>query len=367
MAMILWHLLVLGIAFLLLAWGAERFVQGALGVSTHLGLSPLMAGVVLVGFTTSFPEMLVSLLAAYQGQPGLSLGNALGSYVTNIGLGIGLIALWVPLRVHSQLLTRELPLLVLSFLLSAMTLLNGHLSRGDGVILLLGLTLLLTILARLTLRPCAQQPADNWAEKATQTSISSQRLPCRTALFQLLLGCAVLLLSSHWLVQHGVALARAWGISDLIIGLTVIAFGTSIPEVAASWASVLKDEPDMAIGNVLGSNMLGILAVTAMPALCSPGPIEPAVIWRDVPIMGLMTLVLVAFMLPHQGICYIGRTKGAVLLGIWILYLWLLAPFSTPPAHAGTMMDLKKTSTAPTLSNTVPANRGEQLKELRKG
>lgn len=318
MALIIWHLFMLGISCLLLAWGAERFVQGALGVSTHCGMSPLLAGVILVGFTTSFPEMLVSFLAAYQGQAGLSLGNALGSYMTNIGLGIGGVAMYIPLRVHSQLLTRELPLLVVALFLGVLTLFDGQLTQRDGCLLLVGFVLFLGGLAYLVLQASQKKEENKWVETASQ--VSTMGFSRRMSWIYLLVGCAVLLVSSHWLVHHGVALARAWGVSDFMIGLTVIAFGTSLPEVAASIASAWKGEPDMAIGNVVGSNMLGILAVTAMPALFSPGPIARTVVLRDLPMMGLMTVILVTFLLPKNGVCDIGRVKGMVLLCVWLVY-----------------------------------------------
>lgn len=301
----------------LLVWSADRFVVGASATARDLGVSPLIIGLVIVGFATSAPEMLVAAFAAWQGNPGLGVGNAVGSNIANIALILGTGALVSPLVSASRILTRELPLLLVVTALAVALLLDQTLGRREGTILLLALAVavaLMFVQARLQ-----RSGADPLVAELTQQIPAS--LPLGRALAELLLGLALLLLSSRMLVWGGVNIAEAFGISDLVIGLTIVAIGTSLPELAAAIASSLKGEHDLVLGNVIGSNIFNTLAVLGLPAVIAPGPIPAEVLTRDLPVMGALTLLLIP-MLAHRpgGRGRIGRWEGLVLLSCFVAY-----------------------------------------------
>jgi cation:H+ antiporter len=310
--------------FVFLVWGADRFVVGAAATARNLGVSPLIIGLTIVGFGTSAPEMLVSAVAAWQGNPGLAVGNAIGSNITNIALILGLTALLTPLAVNSRMLKRELPILTVTMLAGLTLLLDGQLSRLDGTLLLLGLLVMVVWMVRTSLKDRDGDPLGTEFSEEIPSD-----MPMNRALFWVGVGLLVLLLSSRLLVWGAVGIAQALGVSDLIIGLTIVALGTSLPELAASVVSALKGEPDIAIGNVIGSNLFNLLAVLGLPGLISPLAIESAVLTRDYPVMIGLTVMffLMAYGFRGPG-RRINRLEGGLLLACYVGYQTLLY-FST--------------------------------------
>jgi len=301
--------------FLMLAWGADRFVDGASAMARALGVSPLIVGLTIVSLGTSSPEIVVAIMASADGSPGLAIGNALGSNIANIGLVLGLTALIVPVAVRSQLLKREIPVLILVMLLALVLMLDGELGRMDGILLLAGLGLVFCWLIVLGLR--GRQ--DSLQAEYADTIPVSQSM--RVSAMWFVAGLVLLLVGSRLVVWGSVQVAHVFGISDLVIGLTIVAVGTSLPELMASVVSVWKNEPDIAIGNVVGSNMVNILAVLSLPALIHPSAIEPHILSRDMPVMFLFTLAL---LLMARGSGSVSRIEGALLLTGFGAYMFLL-------------------------------------------
>ncbi len=305
--------------FILLVWGAERFVSGASATARHFGVSPLIIGLTIVALGTSAPEILVSAVASWQGNTGLAFGNAIGSNITNISLVLGLTALVIPLKVHSKILKRELPILLLIMFLVLALILDGEMNRGDGLLLVFGLAIMIYWLVQLGLKSRQEDPMN---EEYTQ-EISSD-MPRRRALLWLLAGMLVLFAGSKILVWGAVSIAEFIGISDLVIGLTIIAIGTSLPELAASIISARKGEYDIAIGNVIGSNMFNLLAVMSMPGLIAPGSMSPDILTRDYPWMVVLTIALFIMAYGFRGPGKINRIEGGVLLTAYGYYLYTL-------------------------------------------
>lgn len=247
----IWAVLAVIAGLILLVWSADYFVDGAAATAGHFGMSPLLIGMVIVGFGTSAPEIVVSVLSAMQGSPGIALGNAYGSNITNIALILGITALISPIAVRPQIVRRELPILLAVTALAAAQLFDGELSLADGMVLLLALALIMgyTVLKNMKGKDnIVGDIADEFANPAA-------KMPLSRALMLLILGLVVLVLSSRLLVWGAVSIAQSMGVSDLIIGLTVVAVGTSLPELASSVAAARKGEHDIALGNVIGSNL----------------------------------------------------------------------------------------------------------------
>ncbi|MDQ7012008.1 MAG: calcium/sodium antiporter, partial [Mariprofundaceae bacterium] len=279
---------------------------------------PLIIGLTIVGFGTSAPEMLVSAVASWQENPGLAIGNAIGSNITNIALILGATSLIAPLSVHSSALRREFPVLLLIMFVALGLMLDGELGRMDGALLGIGLGAMLIWLVRLGMRD-RRDPM----QSEFDAEIPSH-MPMLHALLWLVLGFAVLVAGSRLLVWGAVNVAQAFGISDLVIGLTIVALGTSLPELAVSVMSALKKEHDIAMGNVIGSNMFNLLGVLAMPGLIAPGLFPPEVLTRDFPVMIGLTLMVAAMGYGLRGPGRINRLEGAVLLCAYIAYQTLL-------------------------------------------
>ncbi|MBD2857579.1 calcium/sodium antiporter [Spongiibacter sp. KMU-158] len=302
------------LGLVLLVWSADRFVLGASATASILGVSTLVIGILVVGIGTSAPEMLVSGIAAYQGQSGLSVGNALGSNITNIGLILGLTVLFIPLRVKSKLITREIPLLLIVMVLGFFLVRDGNLSRFDGWILIAG------FVAVVFRQIWEARHADNdELEKELEEEIPHD-MSLGVALGWLLLGLVLLMVSARMLVWGAVDLAEYFGISDLIIGLTVVAIGTSLPELAASVVAARKNEHDIAIGNVVGSNLFNLLGVMALPGIIAPSDIDLAVVSRDYPVMLLMTVIFYLSALASRKGRKISRIEGGGFLALYIGY-----------------------------------------------
>ncbi|QKT02907.1 calcium/sodium antiporter [Ectothiorhodospiraceae bacterium 2226] len=312
------YIAAIGVGFALLLWGADRFVTGASALARTLGVSPLVIGLTVVGFGTSAPEMLVSAVAAWQGSPGIAVGNALGSNITNVGLVLGLTALVTPLAVRSETLRREFPILLAIMLVVLLLLLDGEMARWNGLVLLAGMGWVAYWMVSLGLREAADPMAGEYEQELPPP------MPLARALLWLALGLALLLVSSRMLVWGAVGIAEALGVSDLVIGLTVVAIGTSLPELAASLVGALKGEHDIAIGNVLGSNMFNLLAVLGIAGALAPHTLDPQVLTRDFAVMAGFTLALfaMAFGFRRQG--RINRLEGALLFAAYGVYVGVL-------------------------------------------
>ena len=304
------------IGLTLLAWSADRFIAGAASLARHIGLSSLVAGVAVVGLGTSAPEMLVSALAALQGNPGLGIGNAVGSNITNIALVLGVSAVVMPLTIRSILLRRELPLLfgIMIFALALMWDLSFR--RFEGAMLIVALIGLIYWLIRLARRGEREHDALLTEMEAGLPPA----MPLGSALLNTLAGLIVLLLSSRLLVWAAAELAAAVGISDMVIGLSIVAVGTSLPELAASVTSALKGEHDIAVGNVVGSNMFNLLGVLAMPGLLHPGTVEFELVGRDFPVMMGLTALLYLICRTFRSPNHISRLEGGLFVGLFLVY-----------------------------------------------
>ncbi|MDH3980449.1 MAG: calcium/sodium antiporter [Gammaproteobacteria bacterium] len=306
--------------FLLLAWSADRFVEGASAIALNLNISPLVIGLTIVSLGTSAPEIIVSGMAAWQGNSGLAVGNAIGSNIFNIALILGITALIMPLNVHSSIIRRELPMLLLVMAFAWMLLVDGMLGRMDGVLLLAGMAGMLGWLTWEGLKTQAT-PDPVVSEFAGEMPVG---IGIGRAFFLLATGALILLVSSRLLVWGAVSVAQAFGISDLVIGLTIVALGTSLPELAASVTSALKHEHDIAIGNVIGSNIFNLLAVLGLPGLINPIRIDSMVLSRDYPVMLGLTLMLFAMAFGIKGPGRLNRIEGGLLLLAFVAYQTLL-------------------------------------------
>jgi len=308
----------IAIGFVLLIWGADRFIAGAAALAQDLGVPKLLVGLTVVGLGTSAPEMFVAAVASLQGKTGLAIGNAIGSNITNIALILGVTTLVMPLVIQSSVLKRELPVVSVVCVAAVLLMADGHLGRFDGTVLVVGLVAVLIWMARMAK---AGVPASGGDELALDVP---EKAPMGRALFWTLVGLVLLPLSSQLLVWGAVNLANAFGISELVIGLTIVALGTSLPELAASVAGALKGEPEIALGNVLGSNIFNLLVVLAMPALLHPGAVEPAVLTRDGPVMLALTGLLYLMCIGWRGRGQITRIEGGMLLAAFAGYEALL-------------------------------------------
>ena len=312
-------IIVLIAGFVALVWSADRFLSGAAATAANAGMSKMLIGLTVVSVGTSAPEILVAMAAALEGNPLLAVGNAVGSNIANIGMVLGITAIIAPLPFSGATLRTELPWLFGATGLALLLLFDMHLSRIDGVILLSALVFILWgLFRRQTKNPAEISDAIN--EELDELP----EMPMRQALFFLATGLAVLLTSANALVWAATEIATALGVSELIIGLTIVAIGTSLPELAATVGSALKGHTDIAVGNVVGSNILNILAVLAVPAILSPESISHEVFWRDCGMMVALTLLLGLFAYGINSRAIITRFEGAVLILSWICYNYML-------------------------------------------
>lgn len=306
------------IGLTLLVYGADIFVDGAASVARQLGMPPLIIGLTIVGFATSAPEILVGSVSAWQGKTSIAIGNALGSNITNIGLVLGASILILPITVASATIKREYGLMCLSIILAFLLMLDGHLSRIDAAILLVALIVSIGSIVWLAKKSPANDPLKS--EFAQEFSHADS---IAKASIKLLIGLVLLVGGAELLVRGAVFIAEYFGVSDLVIGLTIVAIGTSLPELAASIASILKKEADIAIGNIIGSNMFNMLAVLGIPALINPDYFAKEVLLRDFPTMIGLTLLLGAMVfISSKG--KLIRAEGAALLFCFFAYQYVL-------------------------------------------
>ena len=309
--------MVIIIGFGLLVWGAERFVHGAAAIANNLGVPPLIIGLTVVGIGTSAPEILISIIAAYQGNPSLAVGNALGSNIANIALVLGTTAIVMPLIVKSETLRREYPIMFIVMLVSLLLVIDNHLGRVDGLILFAGLFAMIYWMIQ-----TGKKQKRDIMEKEFEDEIP--HISTQKAILWFTIGLVLLIVSSRGLVWGSVNIAKAAGISDLVIGLTIVAIGTSLPELAASIVSALKKEADLAIGNIIGSNMFNLLAVFGIPGLMHPHVIDPAILERDFTFMIGLSIALFAMAYGFKGEGKITRFEGGLLLCAYIAYMTVL-------------------------------------------
>lgn len=304
----------IALGLLVMVWSADRLILGASATARNLGVSPLIIGLTIIGFGTSAPEMVVSAIASWNGSPGLALGNAVGSNIANIGLILGLTAVIYPLKINSHTLKREYPILLLVSLGTLGLLLDGHLDRMDGVILIISLVIITVWIGSLGLRKEADPLADEYdAEIPTDMSMGK-------ASMWVLVGLVLLPTSSHFLVLGASNIASMLGVSDVMIGLTIVALGTSLPELAAALTSAIRKEHDIAIGNILGSNMFNLMGVLGIAGLVMPIQPEPELLYRDYSLMLVLTLLLFGLSYGFRKKAVISRWAGLVLLGIYLSY-----------------------------------------------
>lgn len=303
------------IGLLLLIWGADRFVHGSAAVARNLGVAPLMIGLTIVSFATSAPEILVSVVAALRDDPDLAIGNAIGSNIANIGLVLGTVALFRPIELKSATLRREMPALLAVTLLTVSLFLDSHVGRIDGLVLLTAMVIVIIWLVRLGIRSSATDPlqTDFEAEIPADTSM-------RWAFVWLIVGIVTLLVGAELLVDGAISIATRVGVSDIVIGITLVALATSLPELAVSLVSAIKGEYGIAIGNIVGSNIFNLLAVIGVAAAIQPAALPPSVLSLHLFVMVAFTLVLFAMTYEYDGRGVITRYEGFALVLAFLAY-----------------------------------------------
>lgn len=307
------------VSLVLLALSADKFVDGASTMAYKLGISPLLIGLTIVSFGTSAPEILIAVMAAGSGSADIAIGNAIGSNIANIALILGAASLFAPLPVASTVLRREIPLLLGVVLFSTALLYDLHLSKADGIALLVTLFLCLGWL----IWQGKSEPDDVIADEFAD-NVDSQIETGKSALITTA-ALVVLLISSKILVWGAVEIARAANVSELMIGLSIIAIGTSLPELAATIACVLRREFGLAIGNVVGSNMFNALAVLGVVAVLAPGDFDAMVRNRDAMVHIALTIALFVFCVGWKKMDgRINRYEGLLLVSAFVAYQWLL-------------------------------------------
>ena len=311
------YLLAIVAGFIILVWSADKFVDGAASTAKHLGMPTLLIGILIVGFGTSAPEMVVSAIAAMEGNPGLALGNAIGSNIVNVALILGVTALVSPIVVNSNIVKKEIPLLLLIVFIIGYLLLDNTLTLVEGIILLAGFFALIawSIIS-------AMRNKGDALESDMEEELIEHPMSLKAGIIWLLIGLILLVASSRLLVWGAVGIAHEFGISDLIIGLTIVALGTSLPELAASVMAARKGEHDIAIGNVVGSNMFNILAVIGIATVIAPmNNIPLEVLQRDWIVMLVLTIALLLMSYGFKaknGV--INRTEGTILIICYVAY-----------------------------------------------
>jgi cation:H+ antiporter len=310
------HFLIFCAGLTLLSLGADQFLRGATGIARRFGVKEFVIGMVLVGFGTSAPELTVNLAALYQGRYDLAIGNVVGSNIANIGLILGISALVAPLVVQMRLVRVETPLLIVVSLGFLLLCLDGSLSRLDGLILLLGFTGLITLVA-MDMKQEPQAVQDELADSVPQDTRDMAWVIVRC-----IGGLAGLVIGAQLMVESAVAIARILGMSELVIGLTIVAIGTSLPELASSVIAALRGQVDIALGNVLGSCLFNLLLIIGVTASIHPLPVGGTLMAVELPVMLIFAIALLPMMLRRMAI---GKTEGLVLLSGYVGFIgWQL-------------------------------------------
>jgi len=318
------QVLILLLSLIVLVWSADKFVFGASSLARNLGVSPMIIGLTIVAMGSSAPEMMVAATASFQGNPDTAIGNAIGSNITNIALVLGLTALLQPLTVSSSTIKREIPLILAVTALAYWMLADYHFSFIEGAILITGFFAYIITLLIITLRRAKIAPVNDPMILEAESEVPEAVNTTQSVLW-LIVGMILLPVSAHFLITSAEFIARSFGISDLVIGLTIVALGTSLPELAASIASIIKKEDDLALGNIIGSNIFNILAVLSLTGLIAPGGIDENAATRDAPYMLGTTLLLFVLCFSRKlGNFRVTRIKGLLLLMVFVAYQVLL-------------------------------------------
>ena len=307
------------IGFLVLFKSADIFVIGSVATAKNFSISPMVIGLTVVALGTSAPEIFVAATSSLQGEPEIAVGNAIGSNIANVGMVLGFTAMLVPLKFRVDILRNDLPILIFVTLCAGASLIDYKLRMWDGLLLLSGLGLFLFRLAMEHRKSSQMELAAEITELGDIPEMSTVR-----ASALLIISLLFLLFSSELLVWAVIKIAESMGVSELVIGLTVVAVGTSIPELVVSVTSATKGQTDLAIGNIIGSNIFNILAVLAIPAIISPYDLMPHTLWRDYAVMLGLTLALVVFAYGIRGDSSITRFKGLLLFMVWLGYITYL-------------------------------------------
>ncbi|MEK6218769.1 MULTISPECIES: calcium/sodium antiporter [unclassified Psychrobacter] len=331
------------IGLAILVWSADVFIDGATALAKKFSVPSFLIGVLILGIGTSAPEMVVSVLAAIEGSPELALGNAYGSNIINIALVLGATVLISPIIIRRGIVKRDLPLLLLITVIAAWQLRDGTLSQVDGIVLLILLVAVLGLQIIMSIREGYHEHEDdvvvanadsehsnNLEHSNNSESLEKLEPSVTRGIVSLIIGMLMLVASSRAIVWGAVELATLWGLSELIIGLTIVAVGTSLPELVSSLSAARKGEHDMALGNIIGSNIFNTLAVVGLATVIAPIAADPVILSRDVMAMGVLTILLVtlcvfAFKTKRQ----FGRTSGATLVLFFMGYTaWLIQSVS---------------------------------------
>jgi cation:H+ antiporter len=299
----------------LLIWGADRFVHGAAAIARNLGVAPLMIGLTIVSMATSAPEILVSIVAALRDEPDLAIGNAIGSNIANIGLVLGATALIRPIELKSATLRREMPALLAVSLLTVALFLDSVLNRVDGFVLLTALVIVIIWLVRLGLRSSANDPMQSDFEAEIPSDMKTP-----VAVIWLVIGLGSLLWGADLLVDGAIEIARTVGVSEVVIGVTLVALATSLPELAVSAVSAVRGEYGLAIGNIVGSNIFNLLAVIGIAAAIQPAVLPPTVLSLHIFVMVAFTLVLFAMTYEYDGRAAVSRFEGFMLVVAYLAF-----------------------------------------------
>ncbi|QBY04782.1 calcium/sodium antiporter [Thalassotalea sp. HSM 43] len=317
------EVLILIISLIALIYSADKFVFGAAAIARNYGIAPMIIGLTIVAMGSSAPEMVVAATASLQGAPDTAIGNAIGSNITNIALVLGLTALCKPLAVSSLTLKRELPILLIVTFIASYMMFDLNFSFIEGLLLMVGFLVFIISLLMVSIKQVKHHKIEDPMIAEAQSEIP-ENVNNLVALAWLVFGLVLLPLSANYLVESATVIAKALGMSDLVIGLTIIAIGTSLPELAASVVSIIKKEDDLALGNIIGSNIFNILAVLALPGLIAPGVVDSEVASRDVPYMMALTILLFALCFSRSGHFRITRVKGGVIFIGFIVYQYLI-------------------------------------------
>jgi cation:H+ antiporter len=302
--------------FVFLVWSADEFTDNGAKIANIFNISPLIIGLLIFGFGTSAPEMLVSGLAAMQGNTGLSIGNAVGSNIFNIALVLGVSAIIVPIEVNENIVKKELTFLLIATFCAGLLMWDNRLDLTDGLILLS----LLVLFFIYTINQSKNKQHKEFDDLAKSIEKGSNA----KVWVMLIVSLIVLISSAKLVVWGGSSLAKLFGVTDLIIGLTVVALGTSLPELAVSISSVLKKQFDMVVGNIIGSNLFNTIAVLAIPGIIHPSDIPPEVMERDYPVMLFLTFLLFLVAYKFRKNNNINRAEGFILITVFCFYMWNL-------------------------------------------
>ncbi len=303
------------IGLLLLFWGADRLVVGAGATARNLGVPPILIGLIIVGFATSAPEMLISAVASMDNAPALAVGNALGSNIANLGLVLGTAIMICPIAVQSETLRREFPAVLAATMLTLLLFLDNQLSRLDAVVLFVALGILTVWIIVVGSRASISDPI-----RAEPEAEFWEDIPARKATFWLVIGLVTLLGGAELMVNGGIDVARRIGVSELVVGVTVVAVGTSLPELAVAIAGSLKGESDLVLGNVLGSNIFNVLAVIGIAGAIQPHDFDDGVLTLHFALMSILTLGVFLLAYNRRTRVQLTRSSGGVLLATFLIY-----------------------------------------------